>query len=229
MRDSEGYTEPKMIPIILVAIAKVLCIYLMRIMYLLRPNQSATPTKQHSEPTRTMIILGSGGHTTEMLALTKALNKKLYTPRIYVLAATDTTSEPKVLALEKDVSDAVGNYQIIRIGRSRYVGQSYVSAVFTTLHSIWQCVPLVYGQRPDLILCNGPGTCVPICLVTFLLKVFFINTACKMVFVESYCRVNTISLSGKILLRFVDSFIVQWPQLLQTAKGTKVHYFGRLL
>lgn len=217
-----------MFPII-VLFAKVLCIVLMRVMYLLRPNQPAEQTNRRTGPTRTMVILGSGGHTTEMLALTKELDKKRYTPRIYVLAATDTTSEPKVLALEGETTGATSNYQIIRIGRSRHVGQSYVSSVFTTLRSILQCFPLVYGQRPDLILCNGPGTCVPICLVAFVLKVFFINTACKMVFIESYCRVKTISLSGKILLRFVDSFVVQWPLLVQTANTPKTHYFGRLL
>lgn len=210
---------------IIVLIAKIVCIVLMRVIYLLRPNQQAAHAKRRTASTRTMVILGSGGHTTEMLALTKELDKTRYTPRIYVLAATDTTSEPKVMALEKEK----GDYQTIRIGRSRHVGQSYTSAVFTTLRSILQCFPLVYGQRPDLILCNGPGTCVPICLVAFMLKVFFINTACKIVFIESYCRVKTISLSGKILLRFVDSFVVQWPQLLQTADTPKVHFFGQLL
>lgn len=173
-----------------------------------------------------MVILGSGGHTTEMLALTNELDKKRYTPRVYVLAGTDTTSEPKVLAQEQDAAGADGEYQILRIGRSRHVGQSYISAVFTTLRSVWQCFPIVYGQRPDLILCNGPGTCVPICLVAFVLKVFFINTACKIVFIESFCRVRTISLSGKILQRLVDSFVVQWPQLLHGTDASKVHYFG---
>lgn len=210
---------------IIVLIAKVVCIILMRVIYLLRPNQPSAQTNRRTAPTRTMVILGSGGHTSEILALTKELDKTRYTPRIYVLAATDTTSEPKALALEKDQAD----YQIVRIGRSRHVGQSYTSAVLTTLRSIFQCFPIVYGQRPDLILCNGPGTCVPICLVAFVLKVFFINTACKIVFIESYCRVKTISLSGRILLRFVDSFVVQWPQLLQAADTPKVHYFGRLL
>lgn len=210
---------------IIVLIGKIVCIVLMRVIYLLRPNQRSAQTKLRIGPTRTMVILGSGGHTTEMLALTKELDKARYTPRIYVLAVTDTTSEPKVLAQEQDRDD----YQIIRIGRSRHVGQSYTSSVFTTFRSILECFPLVYGQLPDLILCNGPGTCVPICLVAFMLKVFFINTACKIVFIESYCRVKTISLSGKILLRFVDSFVVQWPHLLQTVDTPKVHYYGRLL
>lgn len=217
-----------MFPVI-VLLAKVACIVLMRVMYLLRPNQPAAQSQRRTGPTRTMVILGSGGHTTEMLALCKELDKTRYTPRTYVLAATDTTSEPRVLALEKEATKVAGDYQIIRIGRSRHVGQSYTSSVFTTLRSIAQCFPLVYGQRPDLILTNGPGTCVPIVLVAFFLKVFFINTACKLVFIESYCRVKTISLSGKILLRIVDSFVVQWPQLVQVANAPKVHYFGRLL
>lgn len=35
----------------------------------------------------------------------------------------------------------------------------------------------------------------------------------RTVFVESWARVRTISLSGKILLPFADRFLVQWPAL----------------
>lgn len=35
----------------------------------------------------------------------------------------------------------------------------------------------------------------------------------KLVFVESACRVKSLSLSGKIMYHIADSFIVQWPQL----------------
>jgi hypothetical protein len=46
----------------------------------------------------------------------------------------------------------------------------------------------------------------------------------KIVFAESFARVTGLSLSGKILLPFVDKFFVQWPEL--KAKYPKTHYIG---
>lgn len=174
-------------------------------------------------PSKTLIVLGSGGHTTEMLALVRELNRERYSPRVYVIASADVTSENKALELES----SAGDFEVIRIHRSRAVGQSYVTSVLTTVQSTLQCIPILLRLRPDVILCNGPGTCVPICLVAFLLKLLFINSDSKIVFIESYCRVKTISLSGKILKYFVDAFIVQWPELILVNKNS--NYFGKLL
>lgn len=199
---------------------------LIRILYVIRCSRSGCSHQKRNGSARTLVILGSGGHTAEMICLLNELNRDLYSPRFYVLASSDTTSQSKVSAIEA-ASEEGKSYEIFRINRSRHVGQSYLSAILTTIFSILQCVPLVYRLRPDLILCNGPGTCVPICLIAFLFKVLFINTQCRIVFIESYCRVKTISLSGKILIWFVDCFVVQWPQLVASARSN-VQYFGRL-
>ncbi|XP_070498205.1 UDP-N-acetylglucosamine transferase subunit ALG14 [Chironomus tepperi] len=171
----------------------------------------------------TMIILGSGGHTTEMLEIVKKLNKDRYVPRFYVVSEGDQNSVDKLLSIENDRDD----YKIYVITRSRKVHQSYFSSIFTTLKSFIDCIPLLHHSRPNLILCNGPGICVPVCIVAYLLKVFYINTACRIVFIESYCRVKTLSLSGWILLYLTDLFIVQWPELAKKV-SRKVMYFGRL-
>lgn len=182
-----------------------------------------TASPKRTAPSKTLIVLGSGGHTTEMLALVKELSEEKYSPRTYVLASSDEMSRKRVLEQEAEAKD----YEVISIYRSRRVGQSYVTSVFTTIQSTLQCFPLVLRIRPDLVLCNGPGTCVPICLVAYLLKMLFICTHTKIVFIESYCRVKTISLSGKILKYFVDLFIVQWPELSATCKDSI--YLGKLL
>ena len=47
------------------------------------------------------------------------------------------------------------------------------------------------------------------------------------VFVESLCRVQSLSLTGKILSYFADVCVVQWPQLHQ--KYPQTVYLGRLI
>lgn len=76
------------------------------------------------------------------------------------------------------------------------------------------------------VLCNGPGTCVPICISALLLGILGIKKVI-IVYVESICRVEHLSLSGKILFHLSDYFIVQWPALKE--KYPKSVYLGRIV
>ncbi|XP_015178041.1 PREDICTED: UDP-N-acetylglucosamine transferase subunit ALG14 [Polistes dominula] len=183
-------------------------IIILRIVFLILMKDKKTSAKKKLRvtPAKTMIILGSGGHTAEMLRIVKLMDYKMYTPRIYVSASTDNISIDKVKVIEENQND----YKIIRITRSREVGQSYISSVWTTLMATLEATSILWSEKPELLLCNGPGTCVPLCIVTFVFKIFY-TLNITTVFIESYCRVKTFSLSAIILYYFVDHIIVRWP------------------
>ncbi|PLN84191.1 glycosyltransferase family protein [Aspergillus taichungensis] len=104
---------------------------------------------------------------------------------------------------------------------------------------------------PDIVLTNGPATAVCVILAARLLRLYnYLATLCgprrkptsssltrsdlqlRTIFVESWARVTTLSLSGKILLPFADRFLVQWPGLggKQMWKGMrKTEYVGTLV
>ncbi|XP_058515380.1 UDP-N-acetylglucosamine transferase subunit ALG14 homolog isoform X2 [Ochotona princeps] len=171
-----------------------------------------------------------GGHTTEILRLLESLSDA-YSPRHYILADTDNMSAMKIDTLERaranrDPSSTCSQYYLHRIPRSREVQQSWLSTVLSTLHSMWVSFPLVLRVKPDLVLCNGPGTCVPICISALLLGILGLKKVI-IVYVESICRVETLSLSGHILLHLSDYFIVQWPTLKE--KYPKTVYLGRIV
>lgn len=211
---------------LILAILLKVAVLFFAIRYFYLTNMVPTTHERRKKPARTLIVLGSGGHTAEIMTIVKQLNRKNYSPRFYILADTDQQSKAKVLCLEEPTTSK-NDYEFVPIKRSRHVGQCYFTSVFTTIRSIWLCIPVVYHLQPDLVLCNGPGTCIPICLITFLLKMCAaINVKCKIVFIESFCRVKTISLSGQILIWIADSFTVQWPQLANFSP--KVTFFGRL-
>ncbi|XP_014357622.2 UDP-N-acetylglucosamine transferase subunit ALG14 homolog [Papilio machaon] len=170
---------------------------------------------------KTIVCIGSGGHTTEMLRLIPNLNKNKFLPRLYILADSDVSSEIKIHKTESSAT----SYKLCRIPRSRKVKQTYLSSVFSTLYATFCTIPVIYEFKPDVILCNGPGTCIPVCAVAFLLRCLLLLD-CRIVFIESICRVRTLSLSGKILQYFADVFIVQWPQLRDVCY--RAMYFGRL-
>lgn len=208
-----------------VILVSVLCF---RVFYVLNNRCSRLIKDRKCRSVKTLVVIGSGGHTTEMLRIVKHLNPVWYSPRIYILAKGDTTSESKILYVEKQLSNenkTSSSFVLERIPRSREVGQSYITSIFTTLYSILACIPVMLKVRPKFILCNGPGTCIPICAIAFLMKVFYV-TDTTIIFIESICRVKTLSLSGKILLFFADAVFVQWPQLQTFYKQSK--YLGRL-
>ncbi|XP_040152602.1 UDP-N-acetylglucosamine transferase subunit ALG14 homolog [Anopheles arabiensis] len=217
---------------LLLFLGGLLLVRLVQLLVSVRRGQSGTGVPPRTTPARTMIVMGSGGHTAEMLRIVERLDGERYSPRQYVIASTDKTSVVKVIESEvrRQPDTQKQTYEIVTIPRSRAVHQSYFSSVATTVLSLLSCVPIVLKARPELILTNGPGTCVPVCLVAFLARLLFLNTKCRIVFVESFCRVRSLSLSGRILLYIVDMFVVQWPELLERTATTRqdVRCFGRL-
>ncbi|XP_038579575.1 UDP-N-acetylglucosamine transferase subunit ALG14 homolog isoform X1 [Micropterus salmoides] len=178
-------------------------------------------------PVAVLVVAGSGGHTTEILRLMECLSA-VYTPRHYVIADTDMMSEEKISTFEssKRHSDSEPQFNIYRIPRSREVHQSWSFSVISTLNALRYSIPLVFRLRPDVVLCNGPGTCVPLCVGGLLLGILGMKKV-LIVYVESICRVQTLSLTGKILYPISDYFFVQWSCLRD--KYPKSIFFGRIV
>ncbi|KAK9094866.1 hypothetical protein Scep_026335 [Stephania cephalantha] len=204
-----------------------------RIIYVI--YKSSKPlSKLGPQSVSTLIVLGSGGHTAEMLNLVAVLQKDKFTPRIYIAASTDNMSLQKASALEASLVDERDDGTMskkalfMQIYRSREVGQSYLTSIGTTLIAIIHALWLMIKIRPQVILCNGPGTCVPLCLIAFFFKVVGIRWS-SIFYVESIARVRRLSLSGLLLykLRIADQFFVQWPQLQR--KYRRTHFVGCLM
>jgi beta-1,4-N-acetylglucosaminyltransferase len=160
-------------------------------------QQQQPPKQQRSRkrttPIKTLVVLGSGGHTTEMLHLLQHLNPDYYTPLVYIVATTDTTSVRRVQAFVDGHDSSKINSRapdhIYKIPRSREVGQSYLSSIWTTMVSLVYALYLCLRIRPGLLLINGPGTCLPIALVTLLYRILGLCEG-QIVFCESFCRVT---------------------------------------
>ena len=98
------------------------------------------------------------------------------------------------------------------ISRTNEVKQSLITSVFSTIRSLFHTVLVI---RKNLIntthlIANGPGTCVPLFFVFFFLKKIRLSRV-RLTFIESWCRVVDLSLTGKLLRPIVTDFIVHWP------------------
>ncbi|KAI6121663.1 glycosyltransferase family 1 protein [Pisolithus sp. B1] len=247
----------------------ILCLFLSRIFLVIYrfSRRSERPLRRDADICSLAVFLGSGGHTAEASILLSALDFSRYCPRTYIVSEGDELSSRRAVALENvqsarntpltDAAEGRSNYKLMRIPRARYVHQSSLSASFTTFKCFLACVHLVTIAplfqnvtlgKPfvDLLIMNGPGTCVPLCAaimlnrvrcqILFAAEIAFFSTSAqiigfptpKMVFVESFARVQSISHSGKLLLHMVDRFIVQWPEQIALTGG-RGEYHGWLV
>ncbi|KAH1124013.1 hypothetical protein GYH30_013973 [Glycine max] len=198
----------------------VVTLILVRLLYVMYCS-SRSLSKRVLKPASTLIILGS------------VLQKDRFKPRFYIAAATDNMSLQKAQLLEnslaaENAARVTDTAQFMKIYRSREVGQSYITSIWTTLIAMVHALWLMIKIRPEVILCNGPGTCIPLCSIAFIFKILGIRWS-SIFYVESIARVRRLSLSGLLLykLRMVDQLFVQWPQLQR--QYPRATYVGRLM
>lgn len=72
----------------------------------------------------------------------------------------------------------------------------------------------------DIVISTGAGVAIPF---------FILGKICgkKTIFIETIARINNLTLTGKVLYKISDLFIVQWPELQD--KFPKAIYKGRLI
>ncbi|CAO3702706.1 unnamed protein product [Rhizopus stolonifer] len=159
-----------------------------------------------------------------MIQLIKGLDFINYSPRSYIVADTDTLSETKTLEYEQSIKK--GEYAIYKIPRTREIGQSLKTVPWTISFALLKSSKIFIQTWPDLILSNGPGSCLPLCMLAFLARVLGLKKI-EIIYVESFARVKDLSLTGKLLYPFVDRFLVQWPELAE--KYRDAEYQGILV
>ena len=105
---------------------------------------------------------------------------------------------------------------------------NWLGARAVSLHRFSHYFPVELSCLLIYFICmHWIGTCVPICYAAFVLHFLFLKKQpAHIIFVESFCRVQHLSLTGKLLYPIADKFLVQWPGL--TAKYHRAEYVGTL-
>jgi len=147
---------------------------------------------------------------------------------------------PDEMSTVRTKEEYYGSYDIEIVPRARKIYQSMWTTPFTSLSCLLSCFRILMSTSsssevklgyPDLIISNGPGTGVIVIFASLLLRFMYLpGTSGKMrtIYVESWARVRRLSLSGKILLRVTNRFLVQWERLAKEL-GPKAEYIGVLV
>lgn len=84
--------------------------------------------------------------------------------------------------------------------------------------NVFQAARILLIERPNVIITTGAGVVVPLCYVGKLLGT-------RIIYIESFARIDSASLSGKLIYPIADLFFVQWRHLLGKY-GKKAQYGG---
>ncbi|GAA5914003.1 hypothetical protein JCM8208_005917 [Rhodotorula glutinis] len=190
------------------------------------------------------VFLGSGGHTAEMMRLVAHLDWQRFPTRTWIISSGDTLSEHKALELERTIASGQFRILRIPRARKVHQSYltSPWTTLYSLASCVWHIAlaPLLFSSSPpstsasstapsssaggrqprrrrtfaDVVLLNGPGSCVPITLAAFLLRLLpLASPPPRLIYLESLARTRRLSLSARLVRPFVDRFFVQWDAL----------------
>lgn len=143
-----------------------------------------------------LLVCSCGGHILQLYRLHQALFKN-YDHAWVALEGADSVS----LLKGQNVHWAFGptNRSILNLVRNTYLAAR-----------------IIWKERPTHIVSTGAAVCIPFMVVGRLV-------GCKTLYIESFARQNGLSVTGSLMYRVVQKFLVQSPGLAKAYKGAEFH------
>lgn len=76
------------------------------------------------------------------------------------------------------------------------------------IRNMYSSFKYLIKERPDVIISTGAGSTIFTCILGKILRV-------KIVYIESFAKVDSPTKSGKLVYKFADCFYVQWEEMLE--------------
>lgn len=102
-------------------------------------------------------------------------------------------------------------YNTLKKGRIYYVHQvnrKEIAFVFLMIMNTFKSLKIFFKEKPDVVICTGVLAMIPMCLIS---KLF----GKKLIYIESFAKIKSPTVTGKFLYKFADKFYVQWESMLE--------------
>lgn len=127
----------------------------------------------------------SGGHLEQIMKLEKLMKKN-----------------DGFLVTEKTLYKVKTNYPTYYLEQ---VNRDY-KYIYKFIKNIFLSLRIIMKEKPDMIISTGALSTVPIIVLGKIMKK-------KIVFIESFAKIKSPSLTGKLAYRLANLFIIQWEDL----------------
>jgi len=108
-----------------------------------------------------------------------------------------------------------------QLGYKKFLIENIGTNPWKMIKASLKFLKILRREKPTLIISTGAEISVPCFILARIMGI-------KTIYIESWCRVVHKSFSGKILYYFTNTFLVQWPQLLERY-GKKARYEGAVI
>ncbi|WP_077214830.1 PssD/Cps14F family polysaccharide biosynthesis glycosyltransferase [Bacillus dakarensis] len=140
---------------------------------------------------KVLFISSLGGHLTQLLQL-----EPLFKEYDYHIV-TENSVITKELQKQYNMSFLV------------YGARNYpFKYIFKFSYNVFKSLFIFLREKPDVIVSTGAHTAVPMCYIAKLFRK-------KVIFIESFAKTSTPTISGKMIYPIADLFIVQWEGMLK--------------
>lgn len=150
------------------------------------------PSYKNEKQTKKVLFISSvGGHLTQLLQLSPLFKEYDY----HIV-----TEKSEITLKMKDQYDM--SYLV-------YGARNYpIRYLFKFSYNILKSLFIFLKIRPDVVVTTGAHTSVPMC---YIAKLF----GKKVVFIESFAKSQSQTISGRLVYPIADLFIVQWENMLK--------------
>ena len=166
-----------------------------------------------------MYACNEGGHFAQMLALKDLFHK------YETVILTDNIRANRSIPALRDVKEiefamsfANKREELTKNKDAKMTHASYLGSYWGLTKECWK---VSKKHRPKVIISTGSNIAVPLCFIAKLI-------GAKFVYIETRAKVYNKTISGKIVGRFADKVIVQWPEMVEVYKG-RADYYGTLV
>ncbi|PEO48089.1 polysaccharide biosynthesis protein [Bacillus sp. AFS026049] len=97
-------------------------------------------------------------------------------------------------------SKEIKSYNVIQINRREFL------FIFKMLVLFLQTIIIFIKEKPDVVISTGALATIPMCLITKIFKR-------RLIFIESFSKINSPTITGKLMYKHADLFIVQWEEM----------------
>ena len=88
----------------------------------------------------------------------------------------------------------------------KQVNRNEIKFIYYIVINSIKTLKIFLKEKPDVVISTGALATIPMCL---LAKIFKKN----LIFIESFAKITSPTLTGKLIYKFADQFYVQWEEM----------------
>ncbi|WP_300382372.1 PssD/Cps14F family polysaccharide biosynthesis glycosyltransferase [Clostridium sp.] len=134
-------------------------------------------------------IASTGGHFDQLMMLKPIMDK------YYSFIITEKTAY-------QSVKDSRKTYYLKQVNRQEKTW------MFKMLANTIDSLKIFIKEKPDVVISTGALVTIPMCIIAKAFRK-------KLIFIESFAKITSPTITGKLLYKFADQFYVQWEDMIK--------------